>query len=111
MAERLSPNDPLRFAFCTVRGLAHYLLQDFQLALQAAEEAVRLPHAHAHIQAFRIVALVKNGRLEAAKEAARTMLQERPDYSLRLYSQILGFRRKEDLQLCVDALAMAGVPK
>ena len=110
-AERLSPNDPLRFAFHIARAQAYYLMKDFERALEAAEQAVRQPHAHVHIEVIRIAALVRTGHLEAAKAAAADLIQERPDYSLRLFSQSHGYRRQKDMQLYLDALTAAGVPE
>jgi tetratricopeptide (TPR) repeat protein len=70
LAEQLSPNDPLRFAFLIARAQAHYQMGEPERALELSERAVRQPHAHAQIEAIRIACLLQVGRASSRRPSS-----------------------------------------
>lgn len=109
-AERLSPNDPLRFAFLIVRAQAHFALGEYSRALSLADRSARLPHAHAQSEAVRIACLVKDGQLQVAHEAMTTFRSDHPDFTQALFREAHGFARNEDLSPYLEALEQVGLP-
>ncbi len=110
LAERLSPNDPLRFAFLIARAQAHFALGEYARALALAERAACLPHAHAQIEAVRIACLVKDGQQQAAREAMAAFRTDHPDFDQALFREAHGFAREEDLSPYLEALERVGLP-
>ncbi len=111
LAERLSPNDPLRFAFSIVRAQAQFVLGEFGEALSLAEQASRLPHAHSHVEAIRIACLVKNDRDDEARDAMGKFRRYHPSYTRSFFREAHGFKRTQDNTLYDDALNQAGMPE
>jgi TolB-like protein/Flp pilus assembly protein TadD len=109
LAERLSPNDPLRFAFLIARAQAHYQLGEPARALELAERAAQLPHAHAQIEAIRIACLVKVGREAEAREAMEAFRAGHPQFTQAFFAETHGFAREEDLTNYLEALESAGL--
>jgi TolB-like protein/Tfp pilus assembly protein PilF len=110
LAERLSPNDPLRFAFLIVRAQAHFALGEYSRALALAERAAQLPHAHAQIEAVRIACLVKDGQEQEARAAMANFRADHPDFTQALFREAHGFARDEDLSPYLEALELVGLP-
>lgn len=110
LADRLSPNDPLRFAFLIARAQAHFLLGEHSTALELAERAVRLPHAHAQIEALRIACLVGAGRLAAARDAMMAFRSAHPGFTQAFFREVHGFARSRDVEQFLEALDRAGLP-
>jgi len=110
LAERLSPNDPLRFAFLITGAQAHFALGMYSQALALAERAVRLPHAHAQAEAVRIACLVKDGKQEAAREAMAAFRVKNPDFTRAFFGEAHGFARREDLAPYLEAFELLGLP-
>jgi TolB-like protein/Tfp pilus assembly protein PilF len=111
LAERLSPNDPLRFAFLITRAQAHYQMGEYAPALELAERAARLPHSHAQIGAIRIACLVKVGKEAEAREAMGVFRAAHPEFTQSFFGESHGFAREEDLAGYLEALAAAGLPR
>jgi tetratricopeptide (TPR) repeat protein len=111
LAERLSPNDPLRFAFLIARAQAHYQMGEPERALELAERAVRLPHAHAQIEVIRIACLVKVGREVEARDAMAAFRAEYPEFTQGFFAEAHGFAREEDLERYLEAFDSAGLPR
>jgi TolB-like protein/Tfp pilus assembly protein PilF len=110
LAERLSPNDPLRFAFLIARAQAHFSLGEYSRALALANRATRLPHAHAQIEAVRIACLVKDGQEQAAREAMAAFRADHPDFTRAFFREAHGFARDEDVSPYLEALELVGLP-
>ncbi|MEN8161967.1 MAG: BTAD domain-containing putative transcriptional regulator, partial [Myxococcota bacterium] len=110
LAARLSPNDPLRFAFLIARAQAHFLLGEYSRAVALADRAASLPHAHAQIEAIRIACLVKDGQEQAAHEAMAAFRAAHPDFTLAFFREAHGFTRDEDVAPYLEALGQVGLP-
>jgi TolB-like protein/Tfp pilus assembly protein PilF len=110
LAERLSPNAPLRFAFLIARAQAHFVLGEYSHAVALADRAVDLPHAHAQIEAIRIACLVMDEQIEKAREAMAAFRSTYPDFTQSFFAEAHGFVRKEDLSLYMDAFERVGLP-
>jgi TolB-like protein/Tfp pilus assembly protein PilF/DNA-binding winged helix-turn-helix (wHTH) protein len=111
LAERLSPNDPLRFAFLIARAQAHFVLGEYSHAVALADRAVRLPHAHAQIEAIRVACLVMDGQIEAARKAMEAFRSAHPDFTQAFFAEAHGFARQEDLSRYLDAFERSGLPE
>jgi tetratricopeptide (TPR) repeat protein len=63
-AIELSPHDPQRWAYYSYRSLAHLLAEEFELAIDWANKAIRVPNFHFWPLAHRASALGHLGRAE-----------------------------------------------
>ena len=109
-AERLSPHDPLLFAFRSVRAMALLAVGDNELALKFSDQSVRQPNSHQHTLAVHIAALIACGERQKAGEAASSMLEIDPGYSCSSFARAMPFRSEQDLSLLTGALQEAGIP-
>ncbi len=110
-AYRLSPHDPLVFAFMNVRSLALVLMGDLEQAFEWAAKATRQPHAHFHTFAIAAVCAALFGREDEARRAVDEILLRRPDYSCSFFEQSYPFKQREDLDKFLDGLRKAGLPE
>jgi TolB-like protein/DNA-binding winged helix-turn-helix (wHTH) protein len=107
----LSPYDPLRWAFYSYRALAHIFAREFELALDWAQRATRVPNAHYWAFAHRVSALGHLERPEELRVAAGELLERKPDFSCGFARKWLFYVKDADqLELYVEGLRRAGVP-
>jgi TolB-like protein/DNA-binding winged helix-turn-helix (wHTH) protein len=107
----LSPYDPLRWAFCSYRALAHIFAREFELAFDWAQRATRVPNAHYWAFAHCVSALGHLERPEELVVAKRELLQRKPDFSCSFARKRLFYvKRPEQLELYVEGLHKAGMP-
>jgi len=108
----LSPHDPLRWAFCAYRSLAHLFAREFELAFEWSHRAARIPNAHYWAFSHRVAAL---GHLERAKDlsvAVGELLERKPDFTCRFARERLFFIKDPgQLELYVEGLRKAGIPE
>jgi len=109
-AERLSPRDPLLFAFNMVRAMAYLLLKENAIALEYATRAVRQPNSHAHTLAIQVIALMENARPEEARSGAKAILAQRSDYSCALFERSMPYCSASERARMCQRLAEAGIP-
>lgn len=109
-AERLSPRDPLLFAFRMVRAMAFLLLGDHRQALKYSGLAVRQPNSHQHTLAVHVAALVASDQLDKARVEAAKLLEIDADYSCADYARVMPYRSAEDLDSVTGPLRRAGLP-
>jgi tetratricopeptide (TPR) repeat protein len=109
-AIRLSPHDPMRWAFLAYRALAHLLAGEYESASEWATKAIRVPNCHYWAFAHRVAALGHLGERQAAQEAMRELLERKPSFSLSFARDRL-FYVKDARQLgrYVEGLRLAGV--
>jgi TolB-like protein len=107
----LSPYDPLRWAFYSYRALAHIFAREFELALDWAQRATRVPNAHYWAFAHRVSALGHLERPEELRVAAGELLERKPDFSCGFARKWLFYVKDADqLELYVEGLRRAGMP-
>jgi len=109
-AERLSPRDPLLFAFRMVRAMAYLLLREYPQALKYSSLAVRQPNSHQHTLAVHVAALVGCEQLDKARGAVARIFDIDPHYSCADYARGMPYRSREDLASVTAPLQQAGVP-
>jgi len=110
-ASRLSPRDPLLFAFMIVRAHVYLQLGEDNIAMQWAERAARQPNAHAHTKAIYAATLQRCNRHEAAARVVDGIKDQWPEYSCRLFEQSFSFKRSQDMDMLIDAMRAAGLPE
>ncbi|MGC2823502.1 MAG: tetratricopeptide repeat protein, partial [Pseudolabrys sp.] len=75
----LSPHDPLRWAFCSYRALAHLFAREFDLAEEWARKATRVPNCHYWGFSHRVAALGHLQRSDELGAALAELRQINPD--------------------------------
>jgi adenylate cyclase len=110
-AYRLSPHDPLLFAFMTVRAQTLIIMERYEEALGWATRAAR--QSNAHFQALGPLAccLGHLGRIDEARQTLAEILRVRSDYSASLIAASFPYRRRRDLDLYLAGLRKAGLPE
>jgi tetratricopeptide (TPR) repeat protein len=108
-AMRLNPNLPISNR--VIAGLAFFLIDDPERAIEMLEraraEAPNLDDVHAMLSA----AYARAGRSDAARLAAAEAVRLSPNLCVEVYRVILGpFRDRRDLAKLLDAMSTAGLP-
>lgn len=80
-ARRISPYDPMSFAYMCLFAEAHALKNDGEQAAIWAKRAARQPNVHHHILAVAAWCLEAAGDREAASRCLAEVKRRRPDYS------------------------------
>ena len=65
-AVRLSPNDSMMFTWLPTLAASHYMLHEYELALEIAEQAIRLNPRYPLGHRGRVSALAQLGRMDEA---------------------------------------------
>jgi TolB-like protein/DNA-binding winged helix-turn-helix (wHTH) protein len=108
----LSPFDPLRWAFYSYRALAHLFGREFELALEWAFKATRVPNAHYWAFAHRVSALGHMQRGKDFRTAVGELFERKPDFSASFARKRLFYVKNPlQLELYVEGLRKAGVPQ
>src|SRR5262249_38669562 len=106
---RLSPFDPHRWAFYTIRAAASVMLGDYVSAVDDARRAIRLtkqfwPYAHL------ACALGHLGRTAEAKVALADLMRVKPDFAVDLLRRLVSFRHNRDqLDHYLEGMQKAGL--
>ncbi|MCG3200643.1 MAG: hypothetical protein NFCOHLIN_00503 [Gammaproteobacteria bacterium] len=112
LAIDLSPNDPQRWAFLSYGALALIFKGDYATAVQWADRASVIPNCQYWTRAHKAVALALLGEPEAASDALRKLLAEKPDFSRTFARQKLFYLKDpRQLALYLAGLEKAGVPE
>jgi adenylate cyclase len=109
-AQRLSPRDPLLFAFIAMRAQAAFQLREFKAAADLIRQAMREPGAHIMIRAMLVAILGKASELEEAKAELARLHEERPGFSQADFFLAFPYRKPEGRALIREGLAAAGMP-
>lgn len=111
-AIELSPHDPLRWAFCAYRAVAHLFAREFASALEWAQKATRIPNAHYWAFAHRVAALGHLGKPQDVAFAVGELLQRKPDFTCSFARKRLFYiKSPEQLELYIEGLRRAGIPE
>jgi TolB-like protein/two-component SAPR family response regulator len=89
LALRLSPKDPLRCMFLTLRSFCHFRLGDYISAEMAARSATQLQWGDTWSRLALCSALVELGRVDEAKQIARETLSVEPGFSLEGFKRLV----------------------
>lgn len=94
-ARRLSPYDPMTFAFLASRAVLHGLVGDVEQAAEWSARAVRQPNAHYHVLAIAAWCHQKAGRTDAARAYLAELHAVRPGYGRDDYFRAFPFRAQQ----------------
>jgi len=109
-AMRLSPRDPLLWAFHASKAIALILLERYEEALKHARQAQRQPNTALWAFMPEVSALGLMGRTDEAKAALERVHRLKPDVTCSFATQVLPFSRQADREHFVRGLLAAGVP-
>jgi adenylate cyclase len=111
-AERLSPRDPLLWAFTITHGLACILARDNETALQLARQTLQIPRASGYWpHAVLAASLAHQDQIEEARAAVAEALRAKPNLSLSYLKSTLLTKQPEGLNPYLDGLRKAGLPE
>lgn len=111
-AVELSPNDPQLWAFLTYGALALLFKGEYATALQWADRAANIPNHQYWTTAHQVVALSYLDQPRQAQEMASRLVDENPAFSLEFAREKLFYlKQAEQIELYLDGLEKAGVPK
>ncbi|MEE8118494.1 MAG: hypothetical protein V3T39_02940, partial [Gammaproteobacteria bacterium] len=111
-AEKLSPRDPLRWAFTVVHALACILAGENEDAVFWAHKTMQNPHSTGYWPHAVLAAASANlDRLDDARKGIDTALKEKPDLSLAYLEKTLPTKEPGGLKPYLDGLRKAGLPE
>ncbi len=109
-AMRLSPNDPVMWAYMASRSIALTLLERYDEALDWAHRALRQPNSALYARVAELAALGHLGRAEEAAEGLAWLRQKRPDVTLAFLLEALPITDPEYRIRFEAGLRKAGLP-
>jgi adenylate cyclase len=110
-AQRLSPHDPLLWAFMGIKSFALTLLRRYDEALVWAKRAQQWPNATAWVHFIEAVPLAHLGRVEESRAALERAFTIKPDLSTGYFEQIFQFKDPVEMAHIMDGLRDAGLPE
>ncbi|MCZ6588383.1 MAG: hypothetical protein O7B24_10625 [Alphaproteobacteria bacterium] len=110
-AYRLSPHDPLAFAFLMARSISHVLMGDLEKALEVSEQATRQQNAHFIIFAGNAAIAALADRTDILARAKNELLRQRPDFRIGLFLRAFPFEHRKHTDLFLEGLRKAGLPE
>jgi adenylate cyclase len=112
-ALRLSPLDPMRWMFFGGMSFAHLVARRFEEAIVWVDRALRDQPRNASADRMKAIACAHLGRLQEARDCARSILELQPAFTIsewqRIYAAHMG--SPETLAMFVDGLRKAGLPE
>ncbi len=111
-AERLSPRDPLLWAFTITHGLACILAGDNDTALQLTRQTLQIPRASGYWpHAVLAASLAHQNQIEEARATVVEALRAKPNLSLSYLKSTLLTKQPNGLDPYLDGLRKAGLPE
>ena len=110
-AKRLSPVDPVAFIFSAALSYAHFVAGRYDLAAQAARQAVRDRSSYLVAQRLLAASLGHLGRAEEAAGAVRALLALTPGYTLADAAGHASMRDPATRDQFLNGLRRAGLPE
>ena len=89
---------------------SHYMLNQYEAAVEAGEQAVSRDPNHYIPHALLAAALAQSEKMDEARRHAREVLRLNPSFSLRQYAEFLPFKNKADINHRVAGMRKAGLP-
>jgi adenylate cyclase len=108
-AQRLSPYDPLVWAFMTIKCFALTVQRRYDEALVWAKKAQQYPNATVWVYFTAAVPLAHLGRVDEAREALKQAVTIKPDLSVEFFEQIFCFKDPAEMAHIMDGLYKAGL--
>jgi TolB-like protein/Tfp pilus assembly protein PilF len=109
-AIQLSPHDPQRWAYYSYRSLAHLLAGELDLAVEWAQNAIRVPNSHYWPLAHRVSALGLLRRSSDLPGAVAELLQRKPEFTCSFARDRLFYiKNPEHLDRYLSGLCSAGI--
>jgi len=109
-ARRLSPHDPLLWAFMGIKSFALTLLRRYDEALIWIKRAQQFPNVTAWAYFTEAVSLAHLDRIEEAREALAQAFEIKPDLSTGYFEQIFRFKDPAEMAHVMAGLHKAGLP-
>jgi TolB-like protein/Flp pilus assembly protein TadD len=109
VAMRLSPYDPLAFAFCTTAGAACIVAGHHDDAVNWLAKARRLNPSYRTAWRLHVAALMLAGRLDEARAQAEALLRVEPAFDVATFGTRYPQQEPHRARL-LDALRRAGLP-
>jgi len=109
IALRLSPKDPFRWAFNTMRGYSYLQLKQYDAAYECAKRGVLDNEGQFWPYVTVASALGHLGRIEEAKKFFKILLQLKPDFSTATIDEMLRFGNSEHREHLLSGLVRAGL--
>lgn len=108
-ALRLSPKDPLRSMFLTLRSFCHFSLGDYAAAEAAARSAMQLQWAETWARLALCCALVELGREDEARRIAQETLRIEPAFTAEKFGRLVAHAPEQVRRRIWRDLAIAGI--
>jgi adenylate cyclase len=111
-AMRLSPVDPLAWAFKGGLALAHLVAVRYDEAVNWAEESLHAQPRNFAALRVKLVACAHLGRIEEGRELLRQVLRLQPGLTIARYKQLYGAAHQPEItDVFVEGLRKAGLPE
>ena len=109
-AVAMSPRDPMLWAFTIVHALNYILSEEYEAALEWANETLQIPNATGYwSHAVKASALANLGRADEAKQSLALAQEAKPDLSIGFLEQNLPIKHAGGLDPYLDGLRKCGL--
>ena len=110
-AIRLSPRDPMLWAFLNIKAAANLATERYEEGLELARAAQRQPNAGVWAYVHEVVALVHLDRIGEARQALERVRAIKPDFDLNFVVSTHQQMRYVGFEFYRDGLMKAGLEK
>jgi adenylate cyclase len=107
-AMRISPHDPMTWAWTQWLAIGHYLARDYPAALETADRAIRGRPDKPHGYFWKAAALAQLGRVDEAKKTFRRAVELSPSHD-QFYKRRPPWYRSVDYERFLEGLRKAGL--
>ena len=107
-AMRISPHDPMTWAWTQWATIGHYYARDYTAALEAADRVIRSRPDKPHCYFWKAAALAQLGRINEANKVLRHAVEMSPMHD-QFYKRMPPWHRRIDYERFLDGLRKAGV--
>jgi len=94
-----------------ILSTCHYMLKQYEAAIEAAEQAVSCDPEHFEPHMFLASAFAQLEKTDEARKHAQEIMRLNPSFSSQHYAESLPFKNKTDLDHRIDGLRKAGLPE
>ena len=108
-AIRLSPRDPMLWAFLNIKAMASFGMEHYEETLELARAAQRQPNVGIIAYAHEVMALAHLDRIDEAKQAIERFSAIKPDWDLKFVGGMIKQMRPASWELYIDALKKVGL--